>query len=70
MGAATDLLSEGTRRMFVNGVYWCLKMHDSIPAGGTNVDLVGDYQPSGYGFRRGDYWPNRKMTVSEHRLDR
>lgn len=69
MGASTDLLSEGTRRMFVNAVYWALGIEDQIPEGGTNVDLVGDYHPTAYAFRRGDYWPQRAMTVDEHRLD-
>ncbi|MFI4861376.1 MAG: ThuA domain-containing protein [Phycisphaerales bacterium JB063] len=50
MGAATDLEAEGTRRMIVNAAYWLLGMADDIPAGGTSVDLVGDYAPSQYGF--------------------
>jgi type 1 glutamine amidotransferase len=51
MGAATDLLSEGTRRMIVNGVYWTLGMEDQIPAGGTDVTLVGEYNPTKFGFK-------------------
>ncbi len=31
MGAATDLLSEGVRRMLVNAVYWTLGLEDQIP---------------------------------------
>jgi hypothetical protein len=50
MGAATDLATEGTRRMLVNAVYWCLAMDDQIPAAGTKVDLVGEFKPSPYGF--------------------
>ena len=50
MGAATDLLSEGTRRMIVNAVYWCLGMENQIPAEGTKVDLVGQYEPTKFGF--------------------
>ncbi|MEQ8789273.1 MAG: ThuA domain-containing protein [Pirellulaceae bacterium] len=69
MGASTDLLSEGTRRMFVNAVYWCLAMEDKLPEEGANVDLVGEYHPTAFAFRRGDYWPKRAMTVDEHRLD-
>lgn len=50
MGAATDLESEGTRRMLVNATYWLLGLADAIPEGGTRVDLVGNYDPSQYGF--------------------
>ncbi|XAM00523.1 ThuA domain-containing protein [Phycisphaeraceae bacterium D3-23] len=50
MGAATDLEAEGTRRMIVNAAYWLLDMADDIPEGGTSVDLVGDFDPSQYGF--------------------
>ena len=47
MGAATDLESEGLRRLVVNGVYWGLGLE--IPAK-ASVDLVGEYQPTKYGF--------------------
>ena len=50
MGSASDLVSEGTRRMLVNGVYWSLGMADDIPEDGTKVDLVGEYEPTFYGF--------------------
>ena len=49
MGASQDLLNEGVRRMIVNACYWALGMEASIPAK-TNVDLVGDYHPSPFGF--------------------
>jgi len=52
MGAATDLASEGSRRMIVNGVYWALGMEDKIPAQGTNVDLVGEYKPTDFGMKK------------------
>ncbi len=51
MGAATDFLNEGFRRMLVNSVYWGLQLPISTQA---NVDLVGEYKPSKFGFR-----PNR-----------
>jgi hypothetical protein len=53
MGAATDLTSEGLRRMIVNAVYWGLELEVPEKAG---VDYVGEYKPSAYGFggfRRG-----------------
>ena len=50
MGSASDLVSEGTRRMLVNGAYWCVGLEDKIPAEGTKVDLVGEFKPTFYGF--------------------
>ncbi len=49
MGSATDLTNEGLRRLLVNGVYWSLVMEKRIP-NRTNVDLVGTYMPSRFGF--------------------
>lgn len=49
MGAATDLASEGLRRLLVNAAYWCLGMEDQIPPR-ANVDLVGQYTPTRFGF--------------------
>ena len=49
MGASEDLLWEGTRRMIVNGCYWCLSMDDKI-AEKSKVDLVGDFKPMHFGF--------------------
>lgn len=69
IGASTDLMAEGTRRLLVNGVYWCLSMADQIPESGTSVELVGEYKPTKYEFRKPEYWADRKMTVEEHRLD-
>jgi type 1 glutamine amidotransferase len=50
MGAATDLVADGTRRMVVNGVYWALGLEDQIPADGTDVSIVGEYKPTPFGF--------------------
>lgn len=49
MGAATDFLSEPLRRLLVNATYWALGM--AVPAK-ANVDMVGDYKPSPFGFRK------------------
>ncbi|MFK7789035.1 MAG: ThuA domain-containing protein [Phycisphaeraceae bacterium] len=51
MGAATDLVFEGSRRMIVNGSYWALGMEDQIPAEGTKVDLVDAFKPTPFGMR-------------------
>jgi putative heme-binding domain-containing protein len=55
MGAATDLASEGLRRMVVNAVYWGLGLEEAIPAA-ADVRPVGPYTPSPFkfkGFRQG-----------------
>lgn len=48
MGAATDLLSEGLRRLVVNAVYWGLGM--DVPAK-ADVAYVDEYRPSTYSFK-------------------
>jgi len=48
MGAATDLKSEGLRRLIVNAVYWGFEL--PIPAK-ADVSYVGTYEPSEYGDR-------------------
>lgn len=49
MGAATDLTAEGTRRMLVNAVYWCVKIEEKIPEK-SKVDIVGTFEPTKFGF--------------------
>lgn len=48
MGAATDLTSEGLRRIVVNATYALLGLE--VPAK-ADVTVVGDYQPTPYGFK-------------------
>jgi hypothetical protein len=62
MGASTDLVAEGTRRMLVNAAYWCLGL--KVPEK-SKVDLIGNYQPSQYGFFDDAYWKNRALKISE-----
>ena len=55
IGAANDMVSEGTRRLLVNACYWAVGLEDKIPAK-SDVTLVGDYQPSNFknnGFKKG-----------------
>jgi hypothetical protein len=47
MGSATDLQSEGLRRLVVNGLYWGLGMEVLAKA---NVEIVGEFKPTMYGF--------------------
>ncbi len=49
MGSSTDLQSAGLRRLLVNAVYWCLGMEEQITPD-LSVEIVGDYQPTPYGF--------------------
>jgi len=58
LGAATDFTAAGSRRMFVNAVYWAVGLEDKIPQGGTKVDLVGEYQPTP--FASGKYVKGKK----------
>jgi hypothetical protein len=51
MGAATDLESEGLRRLLVNATYWCVGLENEIPAR-ANVEVVGEYKPLPFGFRK------------------
>ncbi len=48
MGAASDLPSEGLRRLVVNSVYWGLKL--DIPQK-ADVSFVDPYEPTMYGFK-------------------
>lgn len=49
MGAAVDLQNEDLRRLLVNACYWAVGLDDKIPAR-ADVDYVGDYKPSWFGF--------------------
>jgi type 1 glutamine amidotransferase len=64
IGAANDLVSEGTRRLLVNACYWAVGLDDKIPAK-SNVSLVGEYEPSNFkfnGFKPG-------VRPEEHRME-
>lgn len=62
LGAATDLVSEGTRRLVANACFWGLGM--DVPAK-ANVDLVGEYKPTAFGF--GKYV--KGIKPSDHRTN-
>ena len=51
MGASTDLVSEGVRRMIINACYWAVGLEDKI-SGDLDVDIVGNFEPTMYGFRK------------------
>jgi hypothetical protein len=60
-----DLLNEATRRLLVNAAYWCVGEESKIPQEGTDVGLVGKYEPTKFEFRNDNYWAKRKMSVDE-----
>lgn len=60
IGAATDMLNEAVRRLLVNGVFWA--MDETVPDK-ANVDLVGDYDPSPYGFKDDAYWIDKQLMI-------
>jgi len=62
IGAASDMLNEGVRRLLVNGIFWT--MNETVPEK-ANVDLVGDYNPSAYGFKEDDYWIEKNLKTEE-----
>lgn len=47
MGAANELPNESLRRLLINGAFWATGLE--VPAK-ANVTIVGDFQPSMYGF--------------------
>jgi len=49
MGASQDFESESFRRMVVNACFWTLGLEDRILPK-TNVDFVGTYAPTPFGF--------------------
>ncbi len=59
MGAATDLPSEGVRRMIVNACLWAVGREDQIKPD-LDVSLVGEFEPTAYGF--GSYIKGKKPS--------
>ncbi|MBM1105730.1 ThuA domain-containing protein [Aurantibacter crassamenti] len=62
IGAATDMLNESVRRLIVNSVFWT--MGETVPEK-ANVDLVGDFKPSAYGFQTNEYWLDKNLKISD-----
>lgn len=70
MGAATDFVEPGLRRIVVNGVFWALGMESQIPLE-SKIDFVTDYKPSAYGFTPNDgkYWKEKNIKPSDFALE-
>ncbi|MEO1259827.1 MAG: ThuA domain-containing protein [Bacteroidota bacterium] len=62
IGASTDLLAEGTRRMMVNAAFWCLGLEVPEKA---DVRIVGQYEPTRFQFHDDAYWEERNVAVSD-----
>ncbi len=61
IGASTDFLNEGVRRMMVNASYWLLDKAVPSPA---KVDLVGDYAPTPFAFLEEDHFVKKNVSVA------
>lgn len=62
IGSSVDLLEPGTRRLIVNAVFWLLDL--DVPKQ-ANVDIVGEYSPSKFGFKDDDHWDERNMVIAD-----
>ena len=60
MGASTDLLSEGMRRLLVNASYWCLNL--KVPEKAA-VNIVDTYNPTKFKFYENSYWEDKNLTI-------
>ncbi|MEM7368990.1 MAG: ThuA domain-containing protein [Bacteroidota bacterium] len=66
IGAATDMLSEGVRRMYVNAVFWLLEM--DVPEK-ASAEVVGPYNPRPYSFHKDKHFDDLNMQVSDHLME-
>ena len=64
MGASVDLECEDLRRLLVNACLWCLEMADEIPEA-ANVDYVGEYKPTFYGFTNKGFWKEKNLRPAD-----
>lgn len=62
LGTSQAFTRAGTRRLLVNACYWAVGLEDHISAG-SNVDLVGVYEPTSFGFK--GY--TKGVTPQDHR---
>ena len=66
LGAATDLVAAGSRRLFVNAAYHLLGVQ--VPTKGTNVEIVGKYEPSNFSFGIGKKYRARGIKPQDHAI--
>ena len=65
MGASTDIVADGTRRMIINGAYWALGIEDQLPATGADVSIVGSYSPTRFNNHPPEYWIDRAVKPAD-----
>lgn len=65
MGSSNDFVAEGTRRLVVNAMLWCLGM--DIPAK-TDVEFVDSFEPTEFRTHKSEYWEERGLKVSDFNL--
>lgn len=62
IGAASDMLNEGVRRLLVNSVFWGMEM---VVPEKAEVGIVGDFEPTPYEFRDDGYWLIKQLKVED-----
>lgn len=65
MGASADLLTEGTRRLIVQGALWAAGLEDAIPEEGVNAEIVGRYEPTQFNFHDNVYFRELNLQLSD-----
>ena len=65
MGSSNDFMSEGLRRLIVQGIFWACDLEASIPLQGLRVDIVPPYQPTDFGFRSDEDWINKSLQPAD-----
>ncbi|HEX7376409.1 MAG TPA: PVC-type heme-binding CxxCH protein [Pirellulales bacterium] len=68
MGASIDFTSEGLRRLIVNAAYYLSGLGDKIPEK-ANVELVGKFEPTFYGFKNNEHWQQQALKPADFTLD-
>ncbi len=61
MGTAQDFSSRDLRRLLLQAMLWQLEDEDSIPAEGLDAPIIGDWDPTPFGFgnHRRNYTPSQ-----------
>ena len=62
IGSSSDMLNEGVRRLMVNGIFWA--MDQPVPEK-ANVSIVGDFNPTVYGFQKDEFWIKKQMKIAD-----
>jgi len=66
MGASIDLACEDLRRLIVNSCFWCMGLDDQI-SDRTDVTVIGEFEPTMYGFMSDEHWREKGMKPADFR---